>query len=105
LCEWKDLEIIELNVQPEHVHIVLWIPPNWSVSQAIGFLKGKTALRILDKFPVLRKRYWTKQFWSHGYCVSTIGLNEEMIQKYVKWQQKKDQKNDNPDQQSLFTAQ
>lgn len=105
LCAWKKLEIIELNVQPDHVHIVLWIPPNWSVSQVIGFLKGKTALKIMDKFPALRKRYWTKHFWSPGYCVSSVGLNEEMIQKYVKWQQKRDQQNDNPDQQNLFTAQ
>jgi putative transposase len=105
LCSWKKLEVIEMNVQPDHVHIVLWIPPNWSVSQVIGFLKGKTALRIMDKFPALKKRYWTKHFWSPGYCVSSVGLNEEMIQKYVKWQQKKDQQNDNPDQGNLFTAQ
>jgi putative transposase len=102
LCDWKKLDIIELNVQEDHVHIVLWIPPNFSVSQVIGFLKGKSALRIFDKFPALKKRYWTKHFWSPGYCVTTVGLDEEKIQKYVRWQQKKDQESDNNDQQSLF---
>lgn len=105
LCEWKKLEIIEMNVQPEHVHIVLWIPPNLAVSQVLGFLKGKTALRIMDKFPSLRKRYWTKHFWSPGYCVTTIGLDEEMIQKYVRWQQKKDQAQEQIEQQNLFGKQ
>lgn len=106
LCDWKKLEIVEQNVQPEHVHLVLWIPPNWAVSQVIGFLKGKTALRIMDKFPGLRKRYWTKHFWSPGYCVSTVGLDEEKIQKYVRWQQRKDQESENPvQQQNLFTQQ
>jgi putative transposase len=100
LCDWKRLEILEMNVQPEHVHLAMDIPPNFAVSQVMGFLKGKTALRIFDKFPQLRKRYWTKHFWSPGYCVSTIGLDEEQICKYVRWQQKKDQENDN--QPNLF---
>ena len=102
LCAWKRLEIIEMNVQPEHVHIVLWMPPNLAISQVAGFLKGKTALRIMDKYPSLRKRYWAKHFWSPGYCVTTIGLDEEMIQKYVRWQQKKDQTQEQIEQQNLF---
>jgi len=102
LCAWKKLEIIEMNVQPEHVHIVMWIPPNFAVSQVAGFLKGKTALRIMDKFPQLRKRYWTKHFWSPGYCVSTVGMNEEMIQKYVRWQQKKEKETEPVMQERLF---
>ena len=102
LCEWKKLDIIEMNVQPEHVHIVLWIPPNLAVSQVLGFLKGKTALRIMDKFTSLRKRYWTKHFWSPGYCVTTIGLDEEQIQQYVRWQQKKEMEQEQVEQQNLF---
>jgi putative transposase len=105
LCDWKKLEVIELNVRPEHVHIVLWIPPNMAVSQVAGFMKGKTALRIMDKFPSLRKRYWTKHFWSPGYCATTIGLDEEMIQQYVRWQQKKDQAEEQNVQQNLFGRQ
>ena len=103
LCDWKKLGLIELNVQPEHVHLVLWIPPNSSVSQVAGFLKGKTALRIMDKFPRLRKRYWTKHFWSPGYCVTTVGLNEAMIQQYVPRQQKKEQENESSLQQTQFS--
>jgi putative transposase len=105
LCDWKKLEVIEQNVCPEHVHIVLWIPPNMAVSQVVGFLKGKTALRIMDKFPSLRKRYWTKHFWSPGYCVTTIGLDEEKIQQYVRWQQKNDQAQEQSIQQHMFVTQ
>jgi putative transposase len=103
LCSWKKLEVLEINVQAEHVHMVLEIPPNFAVSQVIGFLKGKTALRIFDKFQQLRKRYWTKHFWAPGYCVTTVGLDEEQICKYVRWQQKKDQEYDG-EQTTLFKS-
>ena len=95
LCgQKKGVEILELNVQPDHVHIVLSIPPKYAVSQVIGFLKGKTALGAFDRFPELRKRYWGQHVWSRGYCVSSVGLDEERIRKYVKWQNKRDQDND-----------
>jgi len=95
LCRQKaGVEILELNVQPDHVHIVLSIPPKYAVSQVIGFLKGKTALGAFDRFPQLRKRYWGQHLWSRGYCVSSIGLDEERIRKYVQWQNKRDQDND-----------
>jgi len=90
LCEWRDLEIVEGNVQIDHVHLILWIPPKYSVSEAVGFLKGKSAIKIFDRHPELKKRYWGRHFWARGYCVSTIGLNEEQIKKYVRWQLKKD---------------
>ena len=64
------------------------------VAKVVGFLKGKTALGAFDRFPHLRKRYWGQHFWSRGYCVSTVGLDEERIRKYVKWQNKRDQDND-----------
>jgi len=102
LCSWKKLEIYAGNVCNDHVHLVIEIPPNWSVSHVIGFLKGKSALRIMDKFPHLRKRYWTKHFWSPGYCVSTVGLNKEQIEKYVRWQQKRDREMEDLGQQNLF---
>jgi len=92
LCNQKDgVEILEINVQPDHAHIVLEIPPKYAVSKVIGFLKGKLALRMFDRFPKLRKRYWGQHVWSRGYCVSTVGLDEERIRKYVKWQMKKEQ--------------
>ena len=93
LCNQKDsVEVLEINVQPDHVHVVLVIPPKYAVSEVIGFLKGKLALRLFDRFPALQKRYWGQHVWSRGYCVSTVGLDEERIRKYVKWQHRKEQK-------------
>ncbi len=86
-----DIEVIEVNAQIDHVHMVVAIPPKYAVSQYMGFLKGKLALRMFDRFPELRKQYWGQHVWSRGYCVSTVGLNEERIRKYVKWQTKKEQ--------------
>jgi putative transposase len=86
-----DVAVLEVNVQADHVHLVLSIPPKYAVSQVMGFLKGKLALRLFDRFPALRKRYWGQHIWSRGYCVSTVGLDEARILKYVKWQNKQDQ--------------
>ena len=92
LCSQKDeVEVLEVNVQAEHVHVVISIPPKYAVSSVIGYLKGKLALRLFDRYPELRRRYWGQHVWSRGYCVSTVGLDEEHIRKYVKWQNKKDQ--------------
>ena len=85
------IEVLEVNVQEDHVHMVVTIPPKYAVSQYMGFLKGKLALRLFDRFPEMRKRYWGQHVWSRGYCVSTVGLNEDRIRKYVKWQTKKEQ--------------
>ena len=91
LCIQKPLlEVLELNVQLDHVHIILSIPPKYSVSSVMGFLKGKLALKVFQRYDKLGKIYWGRHLWSRGYCVSTIGLNEEQIRKYVQWQQKKD---------------
>ena|SRR3989304_1481255 len=88
LCKQKDgIEVLEANVQADHVHLVLSIAPKYGVSQFMGFLKGKLALRVLSHFPDLRKRYWGNHLWSRGYCVSTVGLDEEKIRKYVQWQE------------------
>jgi len=90
LCEWKKVEILEGNVQVDHIHLVLSFPPKYSVSEVVGFLKGKSAIKIFDTYLDLKKRYWGRHFWAKGYCVSTIGLDEERIRKYVRWQLKKD---------------
>ena len=91
LCSQKDgVEVVEGNVQIDHVHLVVSIPPKYAVSQFMGFLKGKLALQLFDRFPQLRKKYWGQHVWSRGYCVSTVGLDEERIKKYVKWQRSKD---------------
>ena len=95
LCKQKDLvEILELNIQEDHVHLVIEIPPKYSVSSIIGFLKGKLSIRLFHHYERIGKQYWGRHFWSRGYCVSTVGLDEEQIRKYVKWQEKKEKDNE-----------
>ena len=69
------------------------IDTRYSVSEIMGFLKGKLALGMFDQFPDLKKRYWGRHVWSRGYCVTTVGLDEESIRQYVKWQNKKQETN------------
>ena len=91
LCQQKDkLEVLELNVQVDHVHLVMSIPPKYAVSNVMGYLKGKLAIRIFERYEKLSRRYWGRHLWARGYCVSTIGLDEEKIRKYVKWQEKRE---------------
>ena len=92
LCEWKKLDVLEMNVQEDHVHLVLSIPPKNSVSEVVGFLKGKCAIKVFDRHLELKKRYWGRHFWAKGYCVSTVGLDEKRIRKYVKWQKEKEKR-------------
>ena len=94
LSEWRRIEILEGNVQEDHIHLVLSIPPKYSVSGAVGFLKWKSAIKLFDLHRELKRRYWGRHFWAKGYCVSTIGLDEEQIHKYVRWQTHKDKKRD-----------
>ena len=86
----EKVEVLEANVQPDHVHIVLSIPPKYSVSLLMGYLKGKLALRLFQRYEKLGKRFWGRHFWSRGYCVSTVGLDEEKIRLYVRWQEQKE---------------
>ena len=89
--EQKDVEIIELNVQIDHIHILAMIPPKLSISDYVGIIKGRTAIRIFNEFKKLKEqKYWGNHFWTRGYCVDTVGLDEEMIRKYVKYQDDKD---------------
>jgi len=83
-------EIVELNVQVDHVHLLIKVPPKVSISALMGVMKGKSAIRVFSKFPELKQRpYWGNHFWAEGYCVDTVGLDSEMIQKYVKYQEDK----------------
>ncbi len=91
LCEWKKIEILEGNVQTDHIHLVLSVPPKYSISEVVGFLKGKSAIKLFDRHAGLKRRYWGRHFWAKGYCVSTVGLDEEQVRKYVRWQLKRDQ--------------
>lgn len=86
-------DVVELNVQVDHVHMISMVPPKLSISNYMGRLKGKTAIRMFSVFRDLRqRRYWGNHFWAQGYCVGTVGLDEEMIRKYVKWQEKAEQR-------------
>ena len=92
LLRQKDgIEVIELNVQIDHVHLVVWIPPKYAISSVMGYLKGKLAIGLFQRYERLGKRLWGRHLWSRGYCVSTIGINEEQIRQYVRWQEKKEQ--------------
>jgi putative transposase len=72
LCEWKSIEILELSVGEDHVHAVISMPPKLSISEVMGILKGKTAIKLFKSYPALkRKPYWGNHFWSRGYCVSS----------------------------------
>ncbi len=88
LCAQKDGVVVEeVNIQEDHVHLMVSIPPKIAVSDFMGFLKGKIALTLFQYDKNLSKMFWGKHFWSRGYCVSTIGLDEEKIKKYIKWSQ------------------
>jgi putative transposase len=91
LASYMKCEVVELNVQVDHVHMVVMVPPTLSVSKAVGELKGRSAMRIFQKFPYLRKRpYYGNHFWAVGYCVDTVGLDEEKVRLYVRYQEKKE---------------
>ena len=95
-------EIIELNVQIDHVHVLVMVPPKRSISDYVGIVKGRTAIRILNKFRHLKEKpYWGNHFWTRGYCVDTVGLDSEMIRKYVKYQEAKERREEQK-QDTLF---
>jgi len=91
LRQKEGIEIMEMNVQSDHIHLVVWIPPKYAVSAVMGYLKGKLAIRLLQKYERLGKQFWGRHLWGRGYCVSTVGIDEERIREYVQWQEKKEQ--------------
>ena len=91
LCRQKDgVEVVELNVRPDQVHLVISLPPKCAVSELMGYLKGKIALRMFQQYESLGRRYWGRHLWARGYCVSTVGLDEEKVRKYVQWQEQEE---------------
>lgn len=91
LCKWKGVEIIEGNMMPDHIHILLSIPPKYSVSNFMGYLKGKSAMMIFERHGNLKYKFGNRNFWATEYYVSTVGLNTATIQKYIREQDKMDQ--------------
>ena len=96
LCRQKKIELLEGHAMSDHTHMVLSIPPKYSVSHTVGFLKGKSAVRIHREL-MKNRRVTGLHFWAVGYCVSTIGLNEETIRKYVREQDERDRRLDQPE--------
>lgn len=90
LCEYKGVEIIEGHLMPDHVHMLVKIPPKKSVSSFMGYLKGKSSLMIFDKHANLKYKYGNRRFWAEGYYVSTVGLNEVTVAKYIREQETHD---------------
>ena len=91
LCKWKGVEIIEGHAMPDHIHLLVSIPPKLSVSEFMGYLKGKSAMMIFDRHSNLKYKFGNRNFWSTGYYVSTVGLNEATIAKYIREQDTHDQ--------------
>ena len=99
LCKWKDVEIIEGEVCPDHIHLLVSIPPKYSVSGFMGYLKGKSSLMIFQKYGNMKFQYRNREFWCRGYYVDTVGKNTAAIKQYIANQLKADRESD---QLSLF---
>ena len=91
LCKYKGVEIIEGHLMPDYIHMLVSIPPKISVASFMGYLKGKSALMIFERHANLKYKFGNRHFWSEGYYVSTVGLNEATIRKYIRDQEKQDQ--------------
>ena len=94
LCQYKGVKIIEGHMMPDHVHLLLAIPPKMSISSFMGYLKGKSTMMIFERHANLKYKLGNRNFWATGYYVSTVGLNEATIKKYIQDQEKEDQVED-----------
>jgi putative transposase len=94
LCSWKQVNIIEAEICPDHVHMLVEIPPKISVSNFVGYLKGKSTLLIFERHADLKYKYGNRTFWCRGYYVDTVGKNKEKIAEYIRNQLKEDQVSD-----------
>ena len=91
LCKWKGIEIIEGYMMPDHIHLLLSIPPKYSVSQIMGYIKGKSSMMIFERHANLKYKFGNRHFWAERHYVSTVGLNTATIQKYIREQEREDQ--------------
>jgi putative transposase len=95
ICGYAGCEVGDLNIQKDHVHLVVMVPPKISISDLMGRVKGQTSMKMFNQYRQLRKKpYWGNHFWSKGYCVDTIGLSEDMIRKYVRYQEDREQQDE-----------
>ena len=102
LCERKGVEIIEAEACPDHIHMLVSIPPKYSVSEFMGYLKGKSSLMIFDQFANMKYRYGNRQFWCRGYYVDTVGRNKKAIEEYIRNQLKEDKEYEQLTMKELF---
>ena len=94
LCEYKGVEIIEAEACKDHIHMLISIPPKYSIAQIMGYLKGKSSLMIFEKYANLKYKYGNRHFWCRGYYVSTVGANKKAIQEYIRNQLQEDYSDD-----------
>jgi len=95
ICGYAGCEVEGLNVQKDHIHLVVMVPPKIAISDLMGRVKGQTSMKMFNQYRQLRKKpYWGNHFWSKGYCVDTVGLDEEMIRKYVRYQEEREQQDE-----------
>ena len=94
LCEYKGIEILEAEACKDHIHMLVSIPPKYSVAQIMGYLKGKSSLMIFEKYANLKYKYGNRHFWCRGYYVSTVGRNKKAIQEYIQNQLQEDYSED-----------
>ena len=90
LCEYKGIEIIEAEACKDHIHMLVSIPPKYSVSQIMGYLKGKSSLMIFEKYANMKYKYGNRHFWCRGYYVDTVGRNKKVIEQYIRNQLQQD---------------
>ena len=96
LCQRHGVELVEGHALPDHVHLLLGIPPKFSVSNTVGFLKGKSAIRIHREHLGRQRNFTGYHFWAKGYCVSTVGLAEDVIREYIRRQETEEKKQEKP---------
>ena len=90
LCQRKEVEIIEAHAMPDHIHMLVSIPPNEKVSSFMGYLKGKSTMIIFERYAHMKYKVGNRNFWSRGYYVSTVGGNKQAVQKYIQHQETED---------------
>ena len=95
LCLYKGVEIIEAHAMPDHIHMLVRIPPKIAVSNFMGYLKGKSSLMIFERHANLKYKYGNRNFWAKGFFVSTVGLDTKKVQEYIRDQEKEDMMQDN----------
>lgn len=95
LSEWRSVEVLELSVQADHVHLACSIPPKVSVSSFVGLVKGKLAIKLFRSYPAFRKKpYWGNHFWARGYFVTTFGVDAEIVRRYVRHQEEREKQDE-----------